>query len=720
MNNSKLELQPYCRIRWCALFLACFTVVGAQASCETNITEFLPAGVFVGCGLGGSCYNPKGGGCGYSEAMPLEIISATATLGAVVLPNAIGNLAGSITTRWKYHGTVTSATCAKLAPVKQALLDPAKVGGVLVSHRHPTTHTSQYRLEDFGCGNAETMSSACIRAVNPSENTDSDTWFNLGAPFNVPAGARPGSFCWQTLGSQCNGQRHNELTGVKETHFIAEAMQTMGIKFGNVSTSAFDRCYNGAKIISEVTGSAAAVPKWEATAKFYWTRNPWVEEILDVYVKTVDGPMRISAMGSDYNAKLDQQYGMLNTFVDHVQASKENNLPSYINHHGWQASRAHGVNQERGVTNIVLGMKDKVFESAVYGKQRVYKMGQLHANAYQLAPSAWTAAAACHTIEMDYQEVAPANSLMELDANFDLKVTEEEFRAKCPSATAIFTALDSEGATFAEDTQVCLSLGCTKSSGSWGHASDADKNRICMVCDAQRKPAPVKNNLEVSIGLMEEIRVFASDASYPWSHRKIVAITQELPKSADALHALYKPESTLVRLGCDGTPQPTLVAKLTDQSPMNEATFEALFAGLERYKRKALFAAYSTKECPADWRGNYIQGDETSLAPGLSYDIGQSDSVYNFNGAGVKNISDHWPAPTLEIPAIVGRYFNGKVRLAAELWAQNKLTFDEVTRIFCAYKAPVCDASSRRSRSLLFGAVPAGADNSDTSQCECA
>eukprot|EP00964_Phaeocystis_antarctica_P161706 scaffold133893_cov124-Phaeocystis_antarctica.AAC.1 len=344
--------------------------------------------------------------------------------------------------------------------------------------------------------------------------------------------------------------------------------------------------------------------------------------------------MRISAMGSDYNAKLDQQYGMLNTFVDHVQASKENDLPSYINHHGWQASRAHGVNQERGVTNIVLGMKDKQFESAVYGKQRVYKMGQLHANAYQLAPSAWTAAAACHTIEMDYQEVAPANSLMELDANFDLKVTEEEFRAKCPSATAIFTALDSEGATFAEDTQVCLSLGCTKSSGSWGHASDADKNRICMVCDAQRKPAPVKNNLEVSIGLMEEIRVFASDASYPWSHRKIVAITQELPKSADALHALYKPESTLVRLGCDGTPQPTLVAKLTDQSPMNEATFEALFAGLERYKRKALFAAYSTKECPADWRGNYIQGDETSLAPGLSYDIGQKDSVYNFNGAG--------------------------------------------------------------------------------------
>ena len=238
-----------------------------------------------------------------------------------------------------------------------------------------------------------------------------------------------------------------------------------------------------------------------------------MEEILDVYVKTVDGPMRISAMGSDYNAKLDQQYGMLNTFVDHVQASKENDLPSYINHHGWQASRAHGVNQERGVTNIVLGMKEKKFESAVYGKQRVYKMGQLHANAYQLAPSAWTAAAACHTIEMDYQEVAPANSLMELDANFDLKVTEEEFRAKCPSATAIFTALDREGATFAEDTQVCLSLGCTKSSGSWGHASDADKNRICMVCDAQRKPAPVKNNLEVSIGLMEEIRVFASDAS---------------------------------------------------------------------------------------------------------------------------------------------------------------------------------------------------------------
>tara|TARA_B100000795_G_scaffold51696_1_gene33863 strand:- start:625 stop:1683 length:1059 start_codon:yes stop_codon:yes gene_type:complete len=349
---------------------------------------------------------------------------------------------------------------------------------------------------------AETISSTCIRAVNPSENTDSDTWFNLGAPFDVPAGGKANGYCWQTLGSQCNGQRHNELTGVKEFHFIAEAMRTIGVKFGNVSASAWDRSYNGAKIISEITGSAVAMPKWEVTQKVSWTSQPDAEELFDVYVKTVDGPVRISAMGSDYDLKLNERYGILNTFVDHVQASKTNNLPAYINHHGWQAFRAHGVNQERGVSNIVLGTKD-VYDSSVYKKQRVYKMGQLHANAYQLAPSAWTAAAACHTIEMNYKEVAPANSLMELDANFDLKVTEDEFKAKCPSATAIFTALDSEGASFAEDTHACLSLGCTKSAaGSWGHDFDAAKNHICMVCDAQRKPAPVKNNGEISIGLM--------------------------------------------------------------------------------------------------------------------------------------------------------------------------------------------------------------------------
>ena len=686
--------------------LACFTVAGAQASCESNINDYLPSGgVSIGCGLGGTCFNPKAGaGCGYVDSMPLEVISATA------------NLAG---TGWKYHGTVTSATCAKLAPVKQAMLDPAKAGGVLVSHRHPTTHSDQDMLESFGCMRAETISSTCIRAVNPSENTNSDTWFNLGAPFDVPAGAKANNFCWQTLGSQCNGQRHNELTGVKEFHFIAEAMQTIGVKFGNVSASAWDRSYNGAKIISEITGSAVAIPKWELTQKVSWTSQPDAEELFDVYVKTVDGPVRISAMGSDYDLKLNERYGILNSFVDHVQASKASNMPSYINHHGWQAYRAHGVNQERGVSNIVLGTKD-VYESAVYGKQRVYKMGQLQVNAYQLAPSAWTAAAACHTIETDYKEVAPANSLMELDADVDLKVTEDEFKAKCPSATAIFTALDSEGATFAEDTHVCLSLGCTKSAGSWGHDADASKNHICMVCDAQRKPAPVKNNGEISIGLMEEIRAYSAPKEYPWGFRKIVAITQELPKSAILLHALYKPESMLIRLGCDGTPQPALVAKLTDHSPINEAIFEALFAGLERYKKKALFAAYSTKECPADWRGKYIQGDETQLTPGLSYNIGQSDSVFNFNGAGVKNISDHWPAPALELPTVIGRYFNGKVRLAAELWSKGKLTFDEVSGIFCAYKAPLCGASSRRSRSLLFGAIPGGADNNDASQCECA
>lgn len=706
--------MTYCRIYWRAMLLACFTVGSAQASCESNINDFLPSGgVSVGCGLGGTCYNPKAGGCGYIDSMPLEVISATANLGG---------------TGWKYHGTVTSATCAKLTPVAKALLDPTKAGGVLVSHRHPTTLSAQDMLESFGCMHAETKSSACIRAVNPSESTDSDTWFNSGAPFDVPAGGKANNFCWQTLGSQCNGQRHNELTGVKESHFIAEAMQIIGVKFGNVSTSAWDRCYNGAKIISEVTGSATAIPKWELTQKVFWTSQPDAEELFDIFVKTVDGPVRISAMGLDYDLKLNERYGMLNTFVDHVQASKTTNMPAYINHHGWQAQRAHGVNQERGVSNIVLGTKD-AYESAVYGKQRVYKMGQLHANAYQLAPSAWTAAAACHTIKRDYKEVASGSHLMELDANLDLKVTEDEFKAKCPSAIAIFKALDSEGATFAEDTHVCLSLGCTKSAaGSWGHDSDAGKNHICMVCDAQRKPAPVKNNGEISIGLMEEIRAYSSPKTYPWGFRKIVAVTQELPKSAIALHALYKPESMLIHLGCDGTPQPALVAKLTDHSLINKATFEALFAGLERYKTKALFAAYSTKECPAEWRGKYIQGDETQLAQGLSYNIGQSDSVFNFNGAGVKNISDHWPAPALELPTIVGRYFNGKVRLAAELWAQDKLTFDEVTRIFCAYKAPLCGASSRRSRSLLFGATPGGsvqssefiADNSDTSLCECA
>ena len=346
--------------------------------------------------------------------------------------------------------------------------------------------------------------------------------------------------------------------------------------------------------------------------------------------------------------------------------------------------------------------------------------GQLHANAYQLAPSAWTAAAACHTIQMDYKEVAPANFLMELDTNGDLKVTENEFKAKCPSAMTIFTALDSEGATFAEDTHMCLSTGCTKSAaGSWGHDSDPTKHEFCIVCDAQRKPAPVKNNGEISIGLMEEIRANSAPRTYPWAFRKIVGVTQELPKSALLLDALYKPESVLIHLGCDGTPQPALVSKLTDHSPMSEATFEALFAGLARYEKKALFAAYSTKECPAEWRGKYIRGDETTLAAGLSYDIGQSDSVPSFNGAGVKNISDHWPSPALELPTITGRYFNGKVRLAAELWSLGKLTFDELTGIFCAYEAPVCaGASSRRRRSLLFGAIPKSSDNG-ASDCEC-
>lgn len=59
-----------------ALLLACFTVVGSHASCETNVTEFRALLDFCRMPLGGTCFIPKAKGCGYAEAMPLQIISA--------------------------------------------------------------------------------------------------------------------------------------------------------------------------------------------------------------------------------------------------------------------------------------------------------------------------------------------------------------------------------------------------------------------------------------------------------------------------------------------------------------------------------------------------------------------------------------------------------------------------------------------------------------------
>ena len=78
------------------------------------------------------------------------------------------------------------------------------------------------------------------------------------------------------------------------------------------------QCFN----FLEITGSAVAILKWELAQKVSWTSQPDAEELFDVYVKTVDGRVRISAMGSDYDLRLNERYGILNSFVDTFRLQK--------------------------------------------------------------------------------------------------------------------------------------------------------------------------------------------------------------------------------------------------------------------------------------------------------------------------------------------------------------------------------------------------------------
>jgi len=61
-----------------------------------------------------------------------------------------------------------------------------------------------------------------------------------------------------------------------------------------------------------------------------------------------------------------------------------------------------------------------------------------------------------------------------------------------------------------------------------------------------------------------------------------------------------------------------------------------------------------------------------------------NDTIPNFDGTGTMQVGEIWPS--MHVPAITGRYFFGKVRLAAKLLENDLLSFEQVAKIFCAYE----------------------------------
>ena len=636
--------------------------------------EYRPAGKYrYACGLDGFCPSVSKGeeiNCPALSTPPIEVISAT--------QHVFG------------HSTSTSATCGKLGKVKDALLNPASYNGVLVSMRHPTTDTAQSRLEDFGCFGAKDVSSTCIRGVDSSlGGTDSNAWFVTDGP--------GGDDCWQTLGSQCNGQRHNEVTGVKEQHLIAKTMKNMNLKFASIASSAWDRCYNGAKIIADATGGTAK-PTWEMT--WTWAGPGAINspELHNIYINTDQGAHNISTLDAAgaYNDKMTERINVLNSFVEAVIESKDADKPTYINHHGGHVFKTHNINQERGVTNIVLGKSGTdvsytketfLMNSGGDYTRNVYHPGQLQPHAFQLSPSAWVAMDSCNAMESDYQTKKSTNPLTAFDSNGDFEISLDEFLAKCPGKEDVFNALDMEGATFEEDTLFCENKGCVKNSdgSGWTHPSDATYAEFCSHCNAQRKPDVIAGDGKVSIGVMEELRNNNPRDEYPWGFRQYLSLTQELPKNLSDLMALYKPEGVLVDEACNkNTDVTSYLALLKDQSPIDEKKFTALFPDVDEHDVIMLMKAMGTEECPSSWRGDYITRKEGQLAPGLSHYMDVDYMIPDFNGINSTRAGDIWPSMTT--PAITGKYFYGKVRLAAKLLEDDLMSFEEVTKLFCAYK----------------------------------
>jgi len=660
-----------------------------QESCSYN-DEYLPANKFrYACGLDGFCPSVSKGGvieCPALSTPPIEVISA------------VQHVYG--------HSTSTSATCGKLGKVKDVLLNPTSYNGVLVSMRHPTTNSAQSHLEDYGCFGAKDLSSTCIRGVEPSiGGTDSNEWF-------VTNGSEDDD-CWKVLGSQCNGQRHNELTGVKEQHLVAKAMKSLNLSFASITSSAWDRCYNGARIIAEATGGIAK-PSWEMT--WTWAGPGAINspELNDIYTTTDQGPQSISTLDplGAYNDEMTERINVLNSFVEAVIESKATNKPTYINHHGYHVFKTYNINQERGITNIVLGKKS--INNATYQQdtyllnsegdftRAVYYPGQLQPNAFQLSPSAWVAMDSCIAMESDYEEKRVDNALAAMDSDSNFEVSRSEFLEKCPDRESIFDALDMEGSTFGDDTLFCEENGCVHicdddCSSGWTHPTDTMYAEFCSHCNAQRKPAVIAGDGKISIGVMEELRNNNPRDAYPWGYRQNLALTQELPKNTDDLLALYEPEGILVNEACTkGVDVASYLALLQDHSPIDSTAFKTLFENTNIHEVEALLLAFETEECPSTWRGDYITRKEGQLAPGLSHYMDVDDMIPNFNGVGSSRVGDIWPS--MSVPAITGKYFYGKVRLAAKLLEDELLSFDQVTKLFCAYEKPIKDSQKIRKK----------------------
>ena len=202
---------------------------------------------------------------------------------------------------------------------------------------------------------------------------------------------------------------------------------------------------------------------------------------------TVSGVCKFNTLkGRWYSNKMTERINVLNSFVEAVMESKATNKPTYINHHGGHVFKTYNINQERVVTNIVLGT-DGSYEQDIhlmnsagsFVTQNVYYPGQLQPHAFQLSPSAWVAMDSCIPMEPNYMQKKVGNVLtaMDSDSNFE-QVSHDEFLAACPMGEAIFHDLDMEGSTFEDDVMFCELNGCEDTGGQM---DTPNRSELCRI-----------------------------------------------------------------------------------------------------------------------------------------------------------------------------------------------------------------------------------------------
>jgi len=611
-----------------------------------------------------------------------------------------------LSTNRKADDTATTATCTDVLAAAETMKKP---GTVLVM-RHATTVMAQATRESFSCklGATEPDELPCIAAVNPRPSVTQDDWFVNPNPKNYD---RASSTSKAFIGNERNPQRQIDIQGAIESEIIGKALYAAGVSIGEYVSSAYDRAVNTARILQW----AAEPGNEEDNVKLYWNISAQFEKHAQVYNLSFseadfapywadENKTTVRFPDSNFRRNIWLNYVYRNVITDLAWSGETN----YMSIHGLFVLRALNIYNERSVVTVMSANTQEKAEPTYSsestpdndGNEFPFKLADTDnvRFEFQMAPSAFGALNSC-TLLADEMSGSEIRGLFSLDADKNFEISAEEFNDGCmygdPSVkSAVFAALDSEGARFDDDIAAMNNmeklLDNYEVEQGMNYTDQLDAFR--EIAKTVRLPRSLEGDGKISLGVVQESRHFEPFMSWPYPDRILRRYTEDLPTSFDKFDALYGPEHVLIDEVCgSSTITDDVVTAFLDDSILPDVlAMSGLFSACSAAKTPGpatltyLFETYSAENCPEDWQGQFISRTQTQLPQGLTYERDAGFRFPDLYTGKERTYGDDYKQNAEDIPPLPsGTYKSRKLRLGAALFCKNKLTIEELSMSMC-------------------------------------